>query len=55
MINIRHPEPESIRLLNRMNHAEIAADLEYIKMVSGIRYGWKIVGIIRLKPKIRQK
>ena len=32
------PRPESTRLLNLMNCAEMATDLEYIRTVLGIRY-----------------
>ena len=46
---------ESTRSLNAINCVEMTADLEYIKMVLGVWYKWKIVDIMRLRLDTRPK
>lgn len=36
-----------------MNCVEIAADPEYIKMIFGVQYGWKMVDMTRSRPEIK--
>ena len=42
---------KSTRLLNTKNYAEIATNLESIRLVSGIKYRWKANNMIRPKWK----
>ena len=41
--------PESTKSLNRIDCIEMAAYLEYLRIVSNIRYGWKKDNMTRLK------